>query len=622
MIIMVSDATIVFGVALVMLLALTFSTPADRMSVGNAGEVVKPIEQIALLQGGEQDIEGTLFLIEIDDFMHPENSRTAVVLSTDSGYIELKGIEPEKVLPGSKVKVKGRLGEYGLWLTDGYQVTSDPFQKFMAQHAGQQHTLVLVGYWDDAPYPISLSHTYGLLFGPPPSMADFFYENSDGATWFTGSVFGPYRIGPQRPTQCNLPINELIAAADPYVDFTAYDRLIFTTAGIPNCPSVGGELYVFDTQEGEIAVSCSFTFNWGSDTSFIEVATHEMGHQFGVGHSKFLQCQHPFGENTSGCIEQNYGNPISVMGSGGLHHFTAIHKQEMGFLTDQDMQEASTGILSLYRTENYSDGVRKIRIQYGIIENFLGHSSTYEVSYVLEYRQPFGYDSESPIGESMYSVQLLLEAINTEDRSVVLDNLIDTTFHSRPYLWEDSWDAGMMAGNGYHDNNIGQTINVLSMSPEGAQVQLFKDPEGCRRSFPNVTLVSQTPTPPNIQPGTLVSYTARVKNADVWPQCGMGSNFRISVNALPGFSVCVNGDCYDNTETYTILPQQSVTFSFTARSLASAPTGNYPINISVKNTGVFYYNTTTSANYAVQTGGSPIFRKVGPPVRVMPTTTP
>ncbi len=114
---------------------------------------------------------------------------------------------------------------------------------------------------------------------------------------------------------------------------------------------------------------------------------HELGHNYKLDHADYLDClgDHiylPF----NGCDTINYGDQFDVMGnSTPKGHFSAIHKEKLGWLNPNQIINNPTGGIYFITPLEISGGTKAIKIAY---------DGPY--SYYLEYRRPTGYDFYLP----------------------------------------------------------------------------------------------------------------------------------------------------------------------------------------------------------------------------------
>lgn len=329
---------------------------------------------------------------------------------------------------------------------------------------GEQRTVVLIGEWDNLPFHTTAENISGMIFSNGVSLNTFYAENSYNRTWFTGEVYGPYNLGADPPEGCDV-AQQLISAADNDVDFTQYRRVIFVRRNYTGCwAGIGGIPINRSTPDGYVVQSWTY-LPYTSDMSFLGVSMHEMGHSFGALHSNFAVCAQPFNTSIDGCTEQNYGNYFAVMGT-ALYpplHFTATHKNVFGFFNENETINTTGGTYLLKPLESIG-GIKRIVIPYGLVSNFMNHTYTYNVSYSLEYRQPIGYDANYSGSGNFFSVFLTAEG---RYYSSVIDILVDT--HPETTT---QYDAAMLSGQSYYDQNIRIMITLVSMDQNGAIINI------------------------------------------------------------------------------------------------------------------------------------------------------
>jgi hypothetical protein len=103
------------------------------------------------------------------------------------------------------------------------------------------------------------------------------------------------------------------------------------------------------------------------------VATHELGHTFGLEHAHLHQC------SPAGCVEVEYGDPFDTMGS-GVGDYNAYEKWVAGWLTNVVRPERS-GDYTIDQIERVSTQPQAIDVQ------------TADAEYWLDHREPIGADA-------------------------------------------------------------------------------------------------------------------------------------------------------------------------------------------------------------------------------------
>ena len=172
-----------------------------------------------------------------------------------------------------------------------------------AQTTGQLRVLFALTTW--GPTPFTLAQAEQVL----AESGAFFRTSSAGRLTMTGSAIGWVRLPRPLFDNCNP---EVLRAATSPSTLAGYDRVVFVTPTISDCRFLG------------IANSTDAVLN---GALFMTLAAHELGHTLGgLGHASLWDC------SRGACAVSEYGNPFSVMGSGG-GDLNAYEKSRLGWLT-------------------------------------------------------------------------------------------------------------------------------------------------------------------------------------------------------------------------------------------------------------------------------------------------
>lgn len=170
-----------------------------------------------------------------------------------------------------------------------------------AQTTGQLRVLFALTTW--GPTPFTLADAERVL----AESDAYFRQQSSGRLTMTGGAVGWLRVPRATFDACNP---DALRDATPPTTLAGYDRVVFVTPTVPACRFLG------------LAGATDVVLNGGL---FMTLATHELGHTLGLGHASLWDC------SGSRCAVAEYGNPFSVMGSGG-GDLNAYEKSQLGWL--------------------------------------------------------------------------------------------------------------------------------------------------------------------------------------------------------------------------------------------------------------------------------------------------
>ncbi|MDF2154560.1 Ig-like domain-containing protein [Vibrio sp. CAU 1672] len=379
---------------------------------------------------------------------------------------------------------------------------------------GEQKTLVLLINFQENPneQPLTLAEADSLVFG---KVNDFYRENSFEQTWLSGQVAGWFTL-PLSNQVCSLSqVRDLadeqaISAGVPLAD---YDRIVYlmtkTACGISGSASMEGipsRAYI--------------------NGSFIaKTIAHELGHNFGLHHSRALDC----GEQTwsDQCTTYEYGDTYDVMGGPDIGYFNTFQKEQLGWLdgdhASKTVEVTQDGNYSIANYETQSNQPVTLKIPRGI-DPVTGTMRWF----YIEYRQSVGFDDF--LDSRSYSFYrgdvtqgiIIRSATEGDARS---SNLLHfkTDSEYRALTGANDWfDPAMPVGGSYTDPVSGVTLSLISAANGEAQVSVIfgdsgsggTDPGGntCTTSAPGLDEVAMTENA--VAAGDTVQYLLTVTNRD------------------------------------------------------------------------------------------------------------
>ena len=258
-----------------------------------------------------------------------------------------------------------------------------------------------------------------VLFGQNPSVNTYWQEVSQGQTYATGDVYGPFQLSAQYDcTTTSAMQTAAIAAATGTVDFSQYNRVVIvypvTTCSFGALANVGcvSATGTINHQYSVVWLPISSTYK--ADFSYPQMwggTSHELGHNLGMNHANTLDFNaialgpldfsttNPgtvtgYGGGTGtgtgtgsdlAAVNTEYGENFDVMGypwiSGGPYN--AVHRAKtLGWIAGADERDVTTsGTFTLVPAENAS-GLRALHVL---------RDPTSTSWLWLEYHQPTGY---------------------------------------------------------------------------------------------------------------------------------------------------------------------------------------------------------------------------------------
>ncbi|MBI3934167.1 MAG: hypothetical protein HY316_05715, partial [Acidobacteria bacterium] len=406
-----------------------------------------------------------------------------------------------------------------------------------------------------------------------------------------------------------------IAAADPYVNFTQYTRVMIIFPNPGSCGWAGlGTLGCSTLSSADGSFTASSNWNlanyFSSIDNGVKLITHEGGHNLTLHHAS----TRAFLNTTTGLYEtlgpvgtagthNEYGDTHSAMGNWNLGHYAAPHKQQIGWFSAGNVQTVeSNGSFSIQPFENITGGLQALKVRRGTGNN---------AWLWLEFRQAIGlYDST--LNSQVRSGAL----VHHSDASTgTYTHLIDFT----PNTGNNFSDAAKLPGTGtWIDPYTNVSFSVDSMVPSSAlNVTVNYGPVPCVNSNPTVSI---SPSNPSAQASTPINYTVTVTNNDS-SGC-TASDFNMT-SALPiewsysfgaGTLNIAPGSSKSTTMTKTSpagTAPGTYSVNSTANRVAGSATGNANATIIVKpvttvtTSGTYQPRSTVTMTATVTSGGSP-----------------
>jgi hypothetical protein len=420
---------------------------------------------------------------------------------------------------------------------------------------GPKKTLVmLINFPGNTAQPFTVATAQNVM----NTTSNFFKENSFNQAWLTGVIdttqaadVTNWMTITSTSTTCDYHTwasqAESAAAAAGY-NLASYSRYVYVFPG----GTPGGSTCSFwgvGTLGGNPArswINAGFGF-------VLQVVGHEMGHNFGLRHSKSQSCA------SGGCTVSEYGDVYDIMDS-TVGHFNAFQKSRLGWLnysiSPPITYVTNSGIYTIAPYETNDMQPKALQI--------LKSSGTTNTYYYVEYRAGLGFDS----GKTAVIVH-------------------STDYYS--YLWDLDQittvsDWVLNVGQTYQDATAGISITNLSQDATGAKIGVTLGPIVCVPNNPSLTF---SPSSVSVFAGQSASFNYTLTNNDT-PSCP-SSNFSIKPTLPAGFNQS------PSSISYTLSPGESVSGSLIISTPTDVAPGSYSIIETAQNmsTTTVYKSATT-----------------------------
>jgi hypothetical protein len=440
----------------------------------------------------EVSIEGELQVVgECEE----TNGRTLYFVETGKERLQVSfvGSMAEELKTGSRISVRGtRVRDQLIAERDSLTITRDIAELTSSAVVGEKKVLVLlVNFQDNAQsQPYTIDQVNNLLFNRsnPSSVANYYLEASYGQTSITGDTVGWFTL-PMTSGQCDatttIANNAKQAAANAGINLAAYSNYMYV---FPNmgCSWAGwGEIGGRNT--------------WIDGSLYLRTTAHELGHNFGLYHSRGMNCgTSVIGSN---CTTTEYGHIADMIGSPGVTgNFNPFQKERLGWLNNG----SSPIVTTVSGSGTYTIG--GLSLQDGAPKGLKILKSTdsggRRTWYYVEFRRPVGFDSfVLNDSNTMNGVLVTLDQESNGAENYLLDMVPATA---------DWSDSALRVGTSFVDSGIGLTITPLSVSDSGAVVSVSFGSTPCALSMPTIT--ADPSSTQWVNPGSSATYNVQIGN--------------------------------------------------------------------------------------------------------------
>ena len=315
-----------------------------------------------------------------------------------------------------------------------------------------QVLVIMMKFTDTTTEPFTPASVQATMFTDTASVSNFYRESSYQKHQLGGVVTPWLRARIAKPTTCNyslLATEGNYAAQHAGYNLSSYQKYVYVFPKVSACGwwGLGG---------GSQA--------WVNEKPTLLVFAHELGHTFGLGHASSLDCGAVVLGGT--CSRSEYGDSYTVMGGARAAHFTAVHKQDLGFFSAGQLKTHSGGTATYTLSPYSSPG-----------------GSTYAVhvpasakrQYWIEWRQPTGFDAALTAGVTNGALLHIGEPSDYTCESCLLDMTPATTGFA---------DGALPVGQTYVDATTSTSISVLGMTASALTVQVSTGASGTFADVP------------------------------------------------------------------------------------------------------------------------------------------
>ena len=445
-------------------------------------------------------------------------------------------------------------------LASGDQATVTTTAAATATTGDHRVLVIMVNFQDKQTQPFTSDTVRDVTFN---TSNQYYREASFGQAALSGDVMGWFTI-PVSSTVCDkngIATYAKQAAQTAGADLAAYDHFVYAfptnTCAFAGSATIGGTNQV-----------------WMNGVYKLNIVAHELGHNFGLGHSRSIDCGAEVMGDT--CTTYEYGDTVDIMGTSYYAHFNLFHKERLGWVNTSGPQTIQTVSTSgTYWIDGYATSAGPAK---GLkVLKSIDPVSGAKTWYYIERRIASGFDAVFSGNANIENGVVVRTGTDGAYQSYLLDMTPGT----------DSWDdPALTTGQSFTDPASGVTITTTFADSTGAFVRVDVPAQSCTRANPSVSITpGQTPW---LKAGTSYSYSVAVVNNN-GIGCGTES-FNLTANVPAGWTANYSNPALN------IAPGGNATATLTVVSAASAPNGSYSLTANAATPGS---SAGASASYVV-----------------------
>jgi M6 family metalloprotease-like protein len=524
-----------------------------------------PISSAQSGRGPIVKLEGELEVIYEDARDH---GRVFYFLNSAGRQFEIKfSNNPlQKLRTGMRVTVNGVQTGNTLELNSGQEVQVLSTEMAVTGNPTGQHRVlvVMVNFQDKQTQPFTREQAQMVMFG---TTSDFYREASYGQAWLTGDVYGWFTI----PVSFNTCDTTAIAnyasqaATAAGANLSAYDHLVY--AFPQNACS----------WQGRGSVGGSPSQAWVNEWFELGIVGHELGHNFGLYHSRSMDCG--ASSMASNCTVSEYGDLFDLMGGADSAHFNLFQKERLGWVNNGTNAPITTVSASgTYWVDPFENGTLTPK-GLKILKSTDAVTGT-KTWYYIERRIPTGFDSFLSGNANIANGVIIRTGSDASGQDTYLLDMTPGTA---------SWyDPALTVGQSFTDADAGLTITTLSADATGVLIDISIAGQPCVRANPTLTMgPSSTPW---LAAGSTASFNLMLRNND-----GSGcqaTGFRWQPAVPAGWTTIP-------PPVAVLSPGDTVTTTFQVTSPVATVDGFYNIAVTAANESDAGYSSSSAATYSL-----------------------
>lgn len=488
-------------------------------------------------------------------------------LHTSGKQVEVRFAKnpPQSFRTGTRVAATGlQVGET-LELNSGENMNVSSGELMVSGNTSGQHRVlvVMVNFQDKQTQPFTREQAQSVMFG---TTSDFYREASYGQTWLSGDVFGWYTI-PVSSTTCDtaaIATYAQQAAAAAGANLASYDHLVYA---FPQNACAW---------QGRGSVGGAPSQAWVNEWFELGIVGHELGHNFGLYHSRSMDCG-PVSIGSS-CTTEEYGDIFDLMGGANSAHFNLFQKERLGWINSGSNPPITTVSTSgVYWVDSYVQGTMNPK---GLkILKSTDPVTGAKTWYYIERRTALGFDNFLSGNANILNGIVIRTGSDASGQNTYLLDMTPAT---------TSWyDPALTVGQSFADTDAGVTITTLSVDAAGAFVEITVAAQPCVRANPTVTVTpSQSPW---LRAGSVATFGVSVRNND-GSGCG-ASVFNTQASVPAGWTAGVSP--------LIVIPGSTSTTMVQVTSPVTAVDGFYTIGLTAFNAGSTSNSVYTPMTYSL-----------------------